>query len=82
MIVISDGSPTRTSFFDPNNPVSDTMLAIKEARRKGLRIFGAVVDDYENVSEIYGKDYSFDCSYIMFMLLPVEEAVDYIYFQF
>lgn len=61
MIVISDGSPTRTSFFDPNNPVSDTMLAIKEARRKGLRIFGAVVDDYENVSEIYGKDYSFDC---------------------
>lgn len=61
MIVISDGSPTRTSFFEPTNPVKDTMLAIKEARRKGLRVFGAVVDDYENVSEIYGKDYSFDC---------------------
>lgn len=61
IIVISDGSPTRISFFSNENPVTDTMLAIKEARRKGIRVFGSVVDDYENVREIYGKDFSFDC---------------------
>ena len=37
------------------------MLAIQEVRKKGIRVFGSVVDDYENVREIYGRDFSFDC---------------------
>ena len=60
LIVISDGCPTATSFYS-GDPDSDTMKAIAKYRKKGIKIFGAVVDDWEQVSRLYGDNFSFDC---------------------
>lgn len=60
MIVISDGLPAGSSFY-ADNPNEDTKLAIANYRKKNINVFGAVVDQYEQVAEIYGKDYVFDC---------------------
>ena len=60
LIVISDGQPCGPSFYS-NNADEDTMLAIKHYRKKGINVFGAVVDEWENVSRLYGEQYAFDC---------------------
>ncbi|MBQ6148535.1 MAG: hypothetical protein IJI83_03200 [Oscillospiraceae bacterium] len=60
LIVISDGLPAGTSFYSYNDD-EDTALAAKYYRKKGCHVFGAVVDEWESVSDIYEKDYCFDC---------------------
>jgi nitric oxide reductase activation protein len=60
MIVISDGEPAGCSFFS-NNYEEDTMMAVAHYRKKGINVFGAVVDEWERVSRLYGDQYSFDC---------------------
>ena len=60
LIVISDGQPSGTSFYsyDYNE---DTTMAVNYYRKKGINVFGAVVDEWELVSRLYGEQYSFDC---------------------
>lgn len=60
LIVISDGTPTGSSFYSTNSE-NDTKIAIKSYRKKGVKIFGAVVDTWNSVSELYGNEYAFDC---------------------
>ena len=60
MIVISDGLPAGSSFY-ADNANEDTKLAVSNYRKKNINVFGAVVDQFEQVAEIYGKDYVFDC---------------------
>lgn len=60
MIVISDGYPTGCSFYSDNS-CEDTMMSIKACRKKNIKVFGAVVDQWETVSELYRQEYSFDC---------------------
>ena len=60
LIVISDGQPCGPSFYSVD-PDEDTVLAIKQYRKKGINIFGAVVDEWEKVSHLYGEQYAFDC---------------------
>lgn len=60
LIVISDGEPAGTSYYG-SRPEEDTMKAIAYYRKKNIKIFGTILDDYKNVSEIYGPNYSFDC---------------------
>lgn len=59
LIVISDGIPAGVSFYHDNYN-DDTRLAINKYRKKGVKIFGAIIDDYDRVAKIYGE-YSFDC---------------------
>lgn len=61
LLVISDGCPTESSFYDAD-PQKDTVLAVERYRRAGIRIFGAVIDKYNDVKEIYGENYCFECS--------------------
>jgi len=61
LIVISDGLPSGRSFYDAD-PNKDTMEAIKQARKKGINVFGAFVDDFATVSQLYSPQFSFDCS--------------------
>lgn len=61
MIVISDGLPAGSSFYSGKDMDEDTKLAVEHYRKKHIRVFGAIVDDYDKVAEIYGKDYAFDC---------------------
>lgn len=61
LIVVSDGLPCGPSFYSQDRD-EDTAIAIKTYRRKGINIFGAVVDDFEDVSRLYGEEYSFECS--------------------
>ena len=61
LIVISDGMPTVASFYNLKDRAEDTKLAIEKYRKKGVHIFGAVIDEFENVEKIYGKEFSFDC---------------------
>ena len=61
LIVISDGMPTVASFYNLKDRSEDTKLAIEKYRKKGVHIFGAVIDEFENVEKIYGKEFSFDC---------------------
>jgi len=60
LIVISDGLPAGSSFYN-DNPNVDTKLAIENYRKKNIKVFGAVVDQFEQVANIYGNDYVFDC---------------------
>ena len=60
LIVISDGQPCGPSFYSVD-PDEDTVLAIKQYRKKGINIIGAVVDEWEKVSHLYGEQYAFDC---------------------
>ena len=60
LIVISDGMPCGPSFYSQDRD-EDTAIAIKTYRKKGINIFGAVVDDWEDVSRLYGEEYSFEC---------------------
>ncbi len=62
LIVISDGLPSCSSFYDETSNKNDTRMAIEKYRKRGVRIFGAVVDEFENVSGIYGNEFSFDCT--------------------
>ena len=61
LIVISDGLPTGCSFYDQFDEDEDTMKAIEKYRKKDVKIFGAIVDTYEQVSKLYGSNYCFDC---------------------
>ena len=38
-----------------------TQKAILTARKQGIEVFGAVVDDYESIKKLYGEKYCFDC---------------------
>jgi len=60
LIVISDGLPAGNSFYY-ENPKLDTKEAVRKYRKKGINIYGAVVDDFKLVSELYGEDSAFDC---------------------
>lgn len=60
LIVISDGFPTGSSFYS-EDPLEDTKDAIEKYRKKGIRIFGAVLEDFDNIGAIYGKQYAFNC---------------------
>ncbi len=61
LIVISDGLPAGVSYYSANNSDEDTILAIKKYRKSGVNVFGAVIDDYEDVSKLYGEQYCLDC---------------------
>ena len=60
LLVISDGLPAGSSFYN-ENPNLDTKEAVEKYRSKSIKVFGAVVDQFEQVSSIYGQDYAFDC---------------------
>lgn len=60
LIVISDGEPAGVSYFHEYSSDEDTKLAVEYYRKKGIKVFGAVVDEWESVSQIYGQEYSFD----------------------
>ena len=60
LIVISDGQPCGPSFYSIDAD-EDTALAVKHYRKKGINVFGAVIDEWENVSRLYGEQYAFDC---------------------
>lgn len=60
LIVISDGMPCGGSFYY-HHPDEDTKKAILTARKQGIEVFGAVVDDYESIKKLYGEKYCFDC---------------------
>lgn len=60
LIVISDGYPAGHSFYSKSSN-EDTSLAAKHYRKKGVEVFGAILDEVETVSSIYGKEYCFDC---------------------
>ena len=60
LIVISDGEPAGHSFYS-NFAKEDTKLAAQHYRKKGVEVFGAVLDEVMNVSQLYGEDYCFDC---------------------
>lgn len=60
LIVISDGKPAGMSYYSKDR-VTDTKLAIAKYRKKGVRVFGAVVDDYEDIKDIYSEEFCFDC---------------------
>lgn len=62
MIVISDGLPAGVSFYDEFDRNNDTKLAIAKYRKKGIKVFGAIVDSVELVQNIYSPEYSFDCT--------------------
>lgn len=61
LIVISDGLPAGCSFYSKSDE-EDTKLAAEHYRKKGIEVFGAIVDNVEPVSRLYGKDYCFDCT--------------------
>ncbi len=61
LIVISDGMPCGPSFYCRDSD-EDTAVAVKTYRKKGINVFGAVVDEWESVSRLYGEEYSFDCT--------------------
>ena len=61
MIVISDGRPCGGSYYSENAD-TDTTLAIKHYRKKGVNVFGAIVDSFSSVSTLYGEEFCFDCS--------------------
>lgn len=60
LIVISDGEPAGTSYYEEYDSNKDTKLSIEHYRKQGIKVFGAVVDEWERVSEIYSDEYSFD----------------------
>lgn len=61
LIVISDGIPASNALnFEGDMELAKDMVA--NYRRKGVEIFGAVIDgEYERISEIYG-DRTMDCT--------------------
>lgn len=61
LIVISDGLPVGRSFYATDSD-KDTALAANYYRKKGIDVFGAIVDDAKTVMEIYGPEYCFDCT--------------------
>ena len=61
LIVISDGEPAGCSFYDSDNCNKDTTLAAQKYRKLGINVFGAIVDEYDSVAEIYDEKYAFDC---------------------
>ena len=52
--------PCGGSFYY-HHPDEDTKKAILTARKQGIEVFGAVVDDYESIKKLYGEKYCFDC---------------------
>lgn len=60
LIVISDGAPSGHSFYS-RFADEDTKLAAQHYRKKGVEVFGAVLDEVKKVSQLYGEDYCFDC---------------------
>lgn len=61
LIVISDGQPTGMSYYSKTSCDDDTRLAVDYYRRKGLIIFGAVIDNFDKIKKLYGDSYCFDC---------------------
>lgn len=61
LIVISDGMPCGGSFYN-SCADTDTKMAIEDARKQGVEVFGAVIDNYELIKNLYGDKYCFDCS--------------------
>ena len=61
MIVISDGLPAGVSFYDKRSSDTDTKLAIQKYRKQGLKVFGAIVDDFSRIAKLYDEQYSFNC---------------------
>lgn len=54
LISITDGAPTGGGFYS-SYPLEDAILTVKHYRKKGVEIFGAVIDgDLENIQKIYG----------------------------
>lgn len=55
LIVISDGWPTNTGFHQNVDSIDDTRLTVDEYLKKGVTIFGAVIDgDVDSIRQIYG----------------------------
>lgn len=55
IFVISDGAPTRTGVHGREDPETDTRMTVEEYTRKGITIFGIVIDDdYDRIRSIYG----------------------------
>ena len=54
LIVISDGEPAEVGFYD-TDALNDTKLTVKEYSRKGITVFGAVIDgNIAKIRKIYG----------------------------
>ena len=55
LIVISDGWPTNIGFHQSVDSFEDTRLTVNEYQKRGITIFGAIIDgDAESVRKIYG----------------------------
>lgn len=61
LIVISDGLPSHAGYFS-SDPLQDTVLAVKQYRKKGIEIIAANMNQgNDQFKKIYG-DKLFDCS--------------------
>lgn len=60
LIVISDGQPAGIGYCG-TEANAHTKETINTLRKKGLKVFGAIVDSFKSVAELYGDNYSFDC---------------------
>ncbi|MDR6772355.1 VWA domain-containing protein [Azospirillum sp. BE72] len=50
LLVLTDGKPNDTDHYEGRHAIEDTRVAVQEARRAGLRLFGITVDEQ-------GRDY-------------------------
>ena len=50
LLVLTDGKPNDTDHYEGRYAIEDTRVAVQEARRAGLRLFGVTVDEQ-------GRDY-------------------------
>lgn len=46
LLVLTDGKPNDIDHYEGRYAVEDTRMAIREARRSGLKVFGITVDDH------------------------------------
>lgn len=54
LIVISDGRPNEGAEL-----LSET---VEYYRKKGIKVFAAIIDDYEYIEKIYSEQFAFDCT--------------------
>ena len=54
LIVISDGCP--------NEGAELLSKTVEYYRKKGIKVFAAIIDDYEYIEKIYGEQFAFDCT--------------------
>src|SRR5690606_1126578 len=46
MLVLTDGKPNDIDYYEGRYGIEDTRMAIREARRAGLSVFGITIDEH------------------------------------